>query len=279
MKFTKMQGLGNDFIVVDGFRRTLDEAALPELAQRMCDRHFGVGADGLLLALPSDQADFRMRLINADGSEAEHCGNGIRCVARFVYEQGHARRPEITGETVGRINVLQMNAPDGTVETVRVDMGEPEFRRAQIPMTGPPDSEAVDAPLEVDGQTLAFTCVSMGNPHAVTFVDDPERYPVERIGPLVEHHAAFPRRTNTEFIQVVGPHELKMRVWERGAGETLACGTGACAALVAAARTGRAGRRAVVHLRGGDLQIEWAEDNRVYMTGPAVTVFEGEWGP
>jgi diaminopimelate epimerase len=275
MKFVKMQGLGNDFVVVDGATEELPEALLPELARRTCNRHFGIGADGLLLALPSRDADFRMRLFNADGSEAEHCGNGIRCIARFLYDHGLTRKDVITIETVGRINVLQLNLRDGRVETVRVDVGEPQFRRDSLPMVGPPDSEAVGERIEVDGTSLEITCVSMGNPHAVTFVEDVDRFPVERLGPRVENHPVFPRRTNAEFIQVIGGDELKMRVWERGAGETLACGTGACASLVAAARTGRAGRRAVVHLRGGDLRIEWSDDNHVYMTGPAVEVFQG----
>lgn len=277
MKFTKMHGLGNDFVMVDGFAELPEEASLSGLAQRICDRHFGVGADGVILALPSDKADFRMRLINADGSEAEHCGNGIRCVAKLVYDHGHTRADRITVETVGRINVLDLHIVGGSVQTVRVDMGEPGFARRVIPMTGPEDGEAIEEPVTVDGKTLAFTCISMGNPHAVAFVGDPDAFPVETVGPMVERHALFPRRTNVEFIQVLGPEELKMRVWERGAGETLACGTGACASLVAAARTGRTGRSATVHLRGGDLQIEWAENNHVYMTGPAVTVFEGEW--
>lgn len=277
MRFTKMHGLGNDFVMVDALEEHLEEAILPDLARRVCDRHFGVGADGLILALPSEKADFRMRLINADGSEAEHCGNGIRCVAKLVYDRGHTTSDTITVETVGRLNVLQLFAREGKVETVRVDMSEPVFARGRIPMTGAPDEEAVEVPLQVDGRELRFTAISMGNPHAVTFVEDPDTFPVTQLGPLVEHHPAFPRRTNVEFIQVLGPEELKMRVWERGAGETLACGTGACASLVAAARTGRAGRKAVVHLRGGDLRIEWADDNHVYMSGPAVTVFEGDY--
>jgi diaminopimelate epimerase len=277
VKFTKMHGLGNDFVMVDGFQEHLAEATLPDLARRVCDRHFGVGGDGLILALPSDKADFRMRLINSDGSEAEHCGNGIRCVAKLVYDRGHTQSREITVETIGRINVLQLFAESGKIETVRVDMAEPIFDRGRIPMTGPADSECIDEPLEVGGGELRFTAVSMGNPHVVTFVDDPDQFPVTQLGPLVENHPTFPRRTNVEFIQVLGREELKMRVWERGAGETLACGTGACASLVAAHRTGRAGRKAVVHLRGGDLRIEWSDDNHIYMTGPAVTVFEGDY--
>jgi diaminopimelate epimerase len=278
VRFTKMQGLGNDFVMVDGFdEEHLEESLLGGLARRVCDRHFGVGADGLILALPSDKADFRMRLINADGSEAEHCGNGIRCVAKMVYDRRHTRANRITVETIGRINVLNLSTRDGKVDSVRVDMSEPVFAREQIPMLGAPGTEAIDERIQVDGSTLAFTAVSMGNPHAVTFVDDPDTFPVEHLGPMVERHHVFPRRTNVEFIQVLAPNELKMRVWERGAGETLACGTGACASVVAAARTGRAGRKATVHLRGGDLQIEWSDDGHVYMTGPAVTVFEGEF--
>jgi diaminopimelate epimerase len=277
MKFTKMHGLGNDFVMVDCLRERLEEAALGDLARRICDRHFGVGADGVILAEPSEKADFRMRLINADGSEAEHCGNGIRCVAKLIYDHGHTRNTQITVETVGRINVLSLVTRDGKVESARVDLGEPNFQRGSLPMTGVPTDEAVEEKLQVDGTVVAVTGISMGNPHAVAFVEDVERFPVEKIGPLLETHAVFPRRANVEFIQVLSRDELQMRVWERGAGETLACGTGACASVVAAARTGRAGRSAVVHLRGGDLRIEWADDNHVYMTGPAVTVFEGVW--
>ena len=278
MNFVKMHGLGNDFVMVDGFSVRLAEEELEPLARRVCDRHFGIGADGLILALPSEMADFRMRIFNSDGSEAMHCGNGVRCMAKFVYELGHTHEDVMRVETAGqRLNVLQVFTEGGKVQSVRVDMGEPGLTRAQIPMIGDPHGEAVEEPLEVGGETLRFTCVSFGNPHAVTFVDDPATFPVERLGPLVEHHAAFPQRTNTEFIQVLGPNELKMRVWERGAGETLACGTGACASVVAAARTGRAARHAIVHLLGGDLQIEWRDDNHVYMTGPAVESFRGEY--
>ena len=277
MKFTKMHGLGNDFVMVDGFQEKLEEEALADLARRACDRHFGIGADGVILALPSEKADFRMRLINADGSEAEHCGNGIRCVAKLVHDLGYTRDAQITVETVGRINVLRLFAQDGEVESVCVDMGEPAFERRALPMSGPETSDAINEPLDVDGRSLEVTCVSMGNPHAVHFTEDLDRFPFEQIGPLVESHRMFPRRVNAEFIQVLGPAELRMRVWERGAGETLACGTGACASLVAAARTGRSGRKATVHLRGGDLLIHWDEDNHVYMTGPATTVFDGEY--
>jgi diaminopimelate epimerase len=277
MRFAKMNGLGNDFVVVDCLSEGPAESSLPDLSSRVCDRHFGVGADGLVLVLPSEQADFRMRVFNSDGSEANHCGNAIRCVAKFLYERGRTRETVIRVETVGRVNVLQLFPEDGKVDMVRVDMGEPRFRRGEIPVAGSADSEAVHEPIEVDGSTFEFTCLSMGNPHAVTFVADLDAFPFEAVGPRVEVHPAFPQRVNAEFIQVLGPEELRMRVWERGAGETLACGTGACASLVAAARTGRSSRRATVHLRGGDLLIEWGDDNHVYMTGPAVEVFEGDY--
>lgn len=277
LPFTKMHGLGNDFVVVDTLRVPLREEELPELARRLCDRHFGVGADGLILAGASAVADFRMRLFNADGSEAEHCGNGIRCACKLMWDHGHTRSTRVTFETIGRLNVLELNVAGETVESVRVDLGLPELQRSALPMCGPVDTPALDEPLQVGDQTVHVTGISMGNPHAVLFVDDVVSYPVEVIGPQVECHPAFPRRTNVEFIQVLAPDALRMRVWERGAGLTLACGTGACAAVVAAAVTGRAARTAVVHLPGGDLHIEWAADNHVYMTGPATTVFTGEW--
>ncbi len=277
MKFTKMHGLGNDFVMVDCLEERLDEASLPELARRVCDRHFGVGGDGLILAEPSEVADFRMRLINADGSFAEHCGNGIRCTAKLVHDHGHTRGDRVTIETVGRVNVLDLAVRDGQVESIRVDMAEPLFERRLIPILGPETSEAIAEPLEVDGRVFETTAVSFGNPHGVTFVDDVRAFPVETLGPRLECHPAFPRKANIEFVQVVGPNELIMRVWERGAGLTLACGTGACASVVAGVRTGRCDREAVVHLPGGDLQIEWAADNHVYMTGPATTVFHGVW--
>jgi diaminopimelate epimerase len=275
MKFSKMHGLGNDFVVVDCLQDPIEPSRLSSLAVEVCDRHFGVGADGLILALPSDRADVRMQIINSDGSEAENCGNGIRCLARFFHDRGYARSREIVVETVGRLNPLRLHGANGTVEAVTVDMGEPIFARGRIPMAGPEEGEAIDEPLQVGDRTLRITCVSMGNPHAVTFVESVDGYPVEQVGPQVEHHPTFPRRTNTEFVEVVAPDQLKMRVWERGAGETLACGTGACASLVAAVRTARAGRKATLHLRGGDLRIEWGDDNHLYMTGPAVEVFQG----
>jgi diaminopimelate epimerase len=276
MRFTKMHGLGNHFILVDGFQEKLNEATLPETACQLCDRHFGIGADGLILVLPSRVADFRWRIFNPDGSEPESCGNGIRCLAKFVYERKLTAETTLTVETLGGVKTLQLNVAGGKVHTVQVDMGEPAFIRRLIPMGGPEEAEALHESIQADGAKLDVTCLSVGNPHCVTFVDEVEQFPVEKLGPQVENHALFPRRTNAEFVQVVNREELWVRVWERGAGETLACGSGACASVIAAARTGRADRRAVVHLLGGDLQIEWAEDGHVHMTGPAVEVFQGE---
>lgn len=272
-----MHGLGNDFIILDGYgpqRLDLEDAILPQLARTLCDRHFGAGADGILLVLPSHKADFRMRLINGDGSEAEHCGNGIRCVARFIHDREYTASPEMTIETTGRVNQIQVEADS---ELVTVDFGEPRLERDSLPMAGDAGSHAIEQPLEVGGHSLRLTAVSMGNPHVVHFVEDVERFPVADIGPQVENHPLFPRRTNVEFVQVNTPSEITMRVWERGAGETMACGTGACASLVAASLTGRTGRRAVVHLAGGDLDIDWREDGRILMTGPSVTVYRGDW--
>lgn len=272
-----MHGLGNDFVVVDGHAEPVDPEYYATLAVATCDRHFGIGADGLILVLPSARADFRMRIFNADGSEAEMCGNGIRCFAKYVYDAGLTRAASLTVETARALNPLQLHVRDGDVASVRVDMGAPRFLRRDIPMAGPPDAEAIDEPLEVEGERLAVTGVAIGNPNCVVFVDDVVRCPVDRLGPRLEHHPAFPRRTNVEFIQVLNREELRMRVWERGVGPTLACGSGACASVAAAVRTGRADRRVTVQLDGGPLRIEWAEDERLYMSGPATTVFEGEY--
>jgi diaminopimelate epimerase len=277
MKFTKMHGLGNDFVLVDGFSESTPPDRYPTLARDVCDRHFGIGADGLVLILPSAAADFRMRIFNADGSEAEQCGNAIRCVGKYLYDQGLTNQTSVVVETKREICPLELAVRDGEVVSVRVDMGEPHFERAAVPVVGPPESEALNERLEVDGQQLAVTCVAVGNPNCVTFVEDVAAFPVERLGPLVERHAAFPRRTNVEFIQVLGPDELRMRVWERGVGITLACGSGACAALAAAARTGRTSRAARVHLDGGMLFVEWRENGRLFMSGPAAVVFTGEY--
>lgn len=276
MKFTKMHGLGNDYVYVETFNQP--EPTDPEaLARAVSDRHFGIGSDGLIMIMPSDRADARMRMFNADGSEGEMCGNGIRCVAKYVHDHGLARKDRVTVETGRGVLTLDLTVADGEARLVRVDMGTPILRAAEIPTLLPGDP-VVDAPLEVDGQTFAVTAVSTGNPHAVIFVDDVANFPLERFGPLFETHPSFPRRANIHFAQVLGPGEVRMRTWERGSGVTLACGTGACAVCVAGVLTGRTDRRILAHLPGGDLELEWpAADASVFMTGPATEVFSGEW--
>ncbi len=275
MKFVKMHGIGNDFVCVDAAKEKVSKP--DRLAREICDRHCGVGSDGLILILPSRSADFRMRMWNPDGSEAEMCGNGIRCVGKFVYERGLTKRTELAVETLAGPIGLRLLARGGTVGKVRVDMGPPRRTRSEIPMKGT-DGPVVSETLQVGERTFVVTCVSMGNPHCVVFVEDVAQFPVEKLGPLIEHHPIFPRRSNVEFVQVVSRSELIQRTWERGAGETSACGTGACGTVVAAVLNGRTDRKVVNHLRGGDLEIEWSEENdRVYMTGAAVEVFQGEW--
>lgn len=279
MRFSKMHGLGNDYVVIDCLRQeaNLPERRLPQLAREMSDRHFGVGSDGIVLILPSKSAHFRMRIFNSDGSEAEMCGNGVRLFAKYVYERKLTRRTELEIETLAGIIRPRLQIRSGEVLAVKVDMGAPRLDRKEIPMRGKP-GQVINERLRVLGERFEVTCVSMGNPHCVLFVDDVDQFPVERIGPAIENHDSFPRRTNVEFVQVLSPTELRMRVWERGAGETLACGTGASASLVAANLTGRAERKAVVHLRGGDLKVSWAPaSNHVFITGPAEEVFSGEW--
>lgn len=278
MKFTKMQGAGNDYVYIDGFTEQVADPAA--LARQVSNRNFGIGSDGLILILPSTCADVRMRMFNADGSEAEMCGNGIRCVAKYAYDHGLVRQRDMTVETGSGVLALQLFTNEhGRVERVRVAMGEPGLTRASLPMTGPAAEHAIAVPLEVAGYQLALTCVSMGNPHAVVYVDDVERFPVTSVGPLIERHDWFPQRTNVEFVQVLNPQEVIQRTWERGAGETLACGTGAAAVTVAGVLTGRTGRSIINHLRGGDLQMEWPEGGQVLMTGPAVEVFSGVFDP
>ncbi|WP_416667580.1 diaminopimelate epimerase [Egbenema bharatensis] len=276
IQFVKYHGLGNDFILVDN-RHSSDPCLTPEQAIDWCDRHFGIGADGVIFALPGQAGtDYTMRIFNSDGSEPEMCGNGIRCLARFIADLEGKGSSTVSYQihTLAGVMVPKLQA-DGQVT---VDMGLPRLLASEIPTTlTAPDDKVVNQTLEVTGQTWEVTCVSMGNPHCITFVDDVASIPLEAIGPQFEHHAAFPQRTNTEFIQVVSPDYLKMRVWERGAGITLACGTGACASLVAAVLTGRSNRRATVELPGGCLDIEWSDDQRLYMTGPATRVFVGEW--
>jgi diaminopimelate epimerase len=275
MHFTKMHGLGNDYIYVNGFEEQLDDPSA--VARAVSDRHFGIGGDGLILILPSREADFRMRMFNADGSEAQMCGNGIRCLAKYVYDRRLTRQQTIQVATLAGILELQLFVHNGLVDRVRVNMGEPRLQRAQIPMHGPP-GQVLKEPLQVAEKTFEVTAVSMGNPHCIVFVDEPELFDVAYWGPRFERHAVFPEGVNTEFVQVVDAQNFRMRVWERGSGETLACGTGASAAAVACHLNKRTSRRVTAHLRGGTLELEWNEaDNQVYMTGPAVEVFSGQW--
>lgn len=278
LPFTKMHGIGNDFVMIDALNPRLAALSgeIQQQSEWLCDRKFGVGADGVILILPSDTADFRMRMFNPDGSEAEMCGNGIRCFAKFVYDKGLTRKTTLSVETGAGLLETQAQVAGGCVSLVTVDMGEARLKPNEIPVAIDGTESVVGTPLEVDGKTYAITCVSMGNPHCIVFVDDVASFAVAQIGPKFEKHPIFPRRINTEFVQVLGPKEVRMRVWERGAGETLACGTGACATAVACALNGKTGREVTVHLAGGDLQIAWREDNHVMMTGPAATVFEGE---
>lgn len=278
MKFTKMHGAGNDYVYINGFEEQIDDPVT--LAKQVSHRQFGIGSDGLILILPSDVADVRMRMFNIDGSEGEMCGNGIRCVAKYAYDHNLVDKLDITVETGGGILSLVMSTgSSGLVERVRVNMGEPRLKRGDIPMTGSVSDQAVAISLEVSDQPLEITCVSMGNPHAVVFVADVEHFPVAEIGQLIENHPWFPERTNVEFVQVLSPTEVKQRTWERGSGETLACGTGASAVTVAGVLTGRTERKIINHLRGGDLELQWLESGSVMMTGPAVEVFSGNFDP
>lgn len=277
MRFVKMHGLGNDFLVIDA--RGRENVDWSDLARRWCERRFGVGADGLILVLESGSADWRMRIINSDGSEPEMCGNGIRCFAKYVRDEGIESRDRFTVETLAGPIVPEIVEYDGgRVARVAVDMGRPRLHPDEIPFNADPGAErVVDAYLQVDDDPVRVTCVSMGNPHCVLFVDRLEQMQLEWWGPMIERHERFPQRTNVEFVRVDSPTDLTMRVWERGAGRTLACGTGACASVVAGALSGRSERHATVHLEGGDLEIDWREsDDRVIMTGPAETVFTGE---
>ena len=273
IKFTKMHGLGNDYVYMDAIHQKIENES--SLAQFVSNRHFGIGSDGLILICKSDVADFKMRMFNSDGSEAEMCGNGIRCVGKFVYDKGLTDKTTVTIETLAGIKTLELNTKDGKVETVKVDMGEPILNPKEIPVIS--DEEPVkNLMLEAEGRKFKFTCVSMGNPHAITEVEDTEKFDVEKYGKVLEVDKAFPNKTNVEFIQIVDKNHVKMRVWERGAGETLACGTGACATAVACYINGKTDRNVEVELLGGKLYIEWNEENNhIFMTGPAVTVFEG----
>lgn len=275
MKFTKMHGIGNDYVYVNCLKEKVEDPA--EAARFVSDRHFGIGSDGLILIKPSEVADFQMDMYNADGSRSEMCGNGVRCVAKYVYDYGLTDKTEVDIETGAGIKHIVLTIKDGKVEKARVDMGEPILKPELVPVKGEGD-KLVNEPILVDGQQYRMTCVSMGNPHAVVFLDeDVKELDIEKIGPKFENHERFPKRTNTEFMNVLDRHTMNMRVWERGSGETLACGTGTCASVVAAVLNGFTERDVLVHLLGGDLEIHWDEkDNHVYMTGSATTVFDGE---
>ena len=267
LKFTKMQGAGNDFVFLDCLEKNIDN--LEAVAKKLCDRRFGVGADQLLTVHPSKVADFKMEIYNADGSQVEMCGNGIRCFAKYVHDHGIAQKKELEVETLAGII-----RPKIIGDLVEVDMGEPMLEGRKIPVDA--DGEIKNRPLTVDGKTYDVTCVSMGNPHCVLYLEDIDSLDLQQLGPYFEHHEFFPKRVNTEFVKLIGPSEVRMRVWERGAGETWACGTGASAVGVAGVITGRTSPRLTVHLKGGDLVIEWRDNHRVYMTGSATEVFRGE---
>jgi len=281
MRFTKMQGIGNDYVYVDGFaeKPIADPAAL---SVKISDRHFGVGSDGLILIVPSEVADARMRMFNADGSESEMCGNGLRCVAKYVYDHGIATKPRLAIETGRGVLTVDVEAANGKAQKIRVNMGEPILDPANVPTTYTGE-RAINVPLSAGGKKFEITAVSMGNPHAILYVGDEffrsgQDDLVAMFGPKIEHAPEFPRRINAHFVKVISPNEVTMRTWERGSGITLACGTGACAVCVAGVLTGHTGRKLLAHLPGGDLELEWSEsDNSVYMTGPATEVFTGEW--
>lgn len=273
ISFVKSQGLGNDFIIINCLEDQLDNIDLGDLAVRMCDRNFGVGGDGLILVLHSEIADYRMRIINSDGSEPEMCGNGIRCFARYLLDKGLARTP-MTIETMAGLKSVEVVFHGARGTGFKVNMGAPRLNAEDIPVTGY-EGQVISKPLNVDGETYNITCVSMGNPHCVIFVDSVDQVPLEKIGPRIENNPAFPKKTNVEFAEVINNSELKVRVWERGAGITLACGTGACASVVAGVLNGKLDRTSTVHLPGGDLQIEWCEVGDVLMSGPAEEVFTG----
>lgn len=279
MKFTKMHGCGNDYIYVNGFAEHIDADRKPELVRRLSDRHFGIGGDGVIFINPGKSAAFEMEMYNADGTRAQMCGNGIRCVAKYVYDYGLTDQTDIAIESFGRVKYLELTpGSDGKVSTVRVNMGEPVLRAAEIPVISD-NEQVVSEAIKVDGKVYEMTCVSMGNPHAVVFIDDADikDLDIEAVGPYFENHARFPERTNTEFVRIIDRNNVQMRVWERGTGETLACGTGCCATAVACVLNGLTDTKVNVSVPGGEILCEWdRQDNVVYMTGPAATVFEGE---
>ena len=273
MKFTKMHGLGNDYVYVNCFEEKIDNP--PAVARFVSDRHFGIGSDGLIMINPSQKADFEMEMYNADGSRGEMCGNGIRCVAKYVYDYGLTDKTQISVETLGGIKYLDLTVEDGKVSLVKVDMGKPELKADLIPILSERE-QVIDEPIEVDGKEYHMTGVSMGNPHAVIYVDDVKGLDLEKTGPKFETHERFPKRISTEFVHCIDRQTVEMRVWERGSGETLACGTGACAVAVSSILNNLTDTQVTVKLLGGDLQIEWdREKDRVFMTGPATVVFDG----
>lgn len=281
MKFTKMQGCGNDYIYVNGFEEKIPTDAKPEIVKKLSDRHFGIGGDGVIFINPSDIADFEMEMYNADGSRSQMCGNGIRCVAKYVYDNKMTNSTSISIESAGKIKYIEMTTENDKVSKVRVNMGEPILKSTDIPVISD-NEQVIDEEIEVNGSKYRMTCVSMGNPHAIVFVDDDtqlmdlQKFQIEKIGPYFENHKRFPERTNTEFVKIIDRNHVEMRVWERGTGETLACGTGCCATTVACIVNGLTENCVTVKLLGGELLCEWdRENNLVYMTGPAVTVFEG----
>lgn len=275
INFTKMQGCGNDYVYINGFTEIIPQQQKSDFVRKMSDRHFGIGGDGVIFVNPSEEADFEMEMYNADGTRAEMCGNGIRCVGKFVYDKGLTDRKEIRVVSFGKVKYLQLFTEEGKVNRIRVNMGEPVLKAEEVPVVCQKE-RAVAEPVEVDGRTYEMTCVSMGNPHAVVYLDDVAGLDIEKIGPLFEKHSRFPRRVNTEFVRVLDKNTVEMRVWERGTGETLACGTGCCAVAVACVLNGLTERKVTVKVLGGQLDIAWEKDtNLVYMTGPAETVFEG----
>lgn len=274
MKFTKMHGCGNDYVYVNGFTEKV--ADKPKAVVALSDRHFGIGSDGVIFINPSQQADFEMEMYNADGTRAEMCGNGIRCVGKYVYDHGMTDKTSITVESFGKVKYLDLTVENGKVVKVKVNMGKPELTAKDVPVVSIHE-QVIDEEIIVKGKSYRMTCVSMGNPHAVVFMDDVEHLAIEEIGPYFENHERFPNRTNTEFVQVIDDSHVKMRVWERGTGETLACGTGCCATAVACVLNHLTGAHVTVQVLGGEIEIYWDQkENLVYMTGPAVTVFEGE---
>ena len=276
IRFTKMQGCGNDYVYVNGFTEHIPQEKKPEFVRFASDRHFGVGGDGVIFINPSDEADFEMEMYNADGTRAEMCGNGIRCVAKYVHDKGLTDQTQFSIVSGGKVKYMDLTVENGITKAIRVDMGEPILTAAEVPVVSK-NEQSVDEEIVVDNEKYRMTCVSMGNPHAVVFVDSTADFPLEQIGPHFEHHERFPRRTNTEFVEIVSPEYVKMRVWERGTGETLACGTGCCATAVACVLNGKTGRKVTVEVLGGALTIQWDEKtNHIFMTGPAEFVFDGE---